>query len=58
MKFHKEKAGALLDLLLWEYAEGYTGTDDDMSDRCDDWIAKLEDDELSAIILKIYHDGI
>ena len=55
---HKEKAEALLEFLREAHAEQYTGTDDNMSDDLDSWISNLEDKEICAMVLKVFHDGI
>lgn len=58
MTFHKEKAKALLDLLEYEFASDYMGTDDDMSDRCNAWISSLTDNEVADICISAFRAGI
>ena len=54
----KEKANALREFLQYSHAEQYIGTDDDMPDSCDDWVASLTDNELCTLVLAAYHEGI
>lgn len=49
---------ALREYLQWEHANVYTGMDDDMADRCDDWIANLTDKEITDLVLACFHEGI
>lgn len=56
--FHKEKASALLTLLQNAHAEQYQGLDDEMADDCNEWIGNLTDDEVSEIVLAVYHNGL
>lgn len=56
--FHKEKASALLTLLQNAHAEQYQGLDDEMADDCNEWIGNLTDDEVSDIVLAVYHKGL
>lgn len=59
MKFsEREQAQSLLDLLVSVHADQYQGLDDEMADDCNEWIASLSDDELSDIVLRIFHKGI
>ena len=54
----KERAQALLTFLKWCHAEDYAGTDDDMSDHCNDWISDLTDDEVRDLVLSTFREGI
>lgn len=56
--FKKEKAKALLELLQYVHAETYAGTDDSLSDNCDNWIETLTDEEVTKEVLAVFHRGI
>ncbi len=55
---HKERAKALWDLLSWAHAEQYSGTDDCMIDDCEDWIGDLTDEEVAAIAIETFRNGL
>ena len=54
----KEKASALRTLLEYEHATEYMGTDDDMSDKFNDWLSSLDEEEICQIILSVFREGI
>ena len=49
---------ALREFLQWEHAKQYMGTDDDMPDNFDSWVSELEDSELSAMVISVFHEGV
>ena len=55
---NKNKADALLEFLEWCHADDYMGTDDDMSDHCNDWISGLSDDEVAELAISTFREGI
>lgn len=56
--FEKEQSQALLTLLEWEFAKNYSGTDDEMLDRSNDWISGLTDEEVAKICVDVFRNGI
>jgi len=56
--FSQTKSSALLELLQYAHGESYIGTDDDMSDRCDAWIANLTEQEVMEIARDTFRKGL
>lgn len=55
---HTERAKALHEFLRWCHAEDYVGTDDNMSDDCEDWIGTLDDQEVADLAVSTYRSGL
>ena len=49
---------ALYELLVHEFAEGFSGLDDDMVEATDDWISELSDGDIAEICIRTFQKGI